>query len=184
MAYAGFLWALDQAFVDRLTASSDDELIAVVQRELYENYYSNHKDLFVWIDKPWDIIHCILTDGTPQWEEGGDEYYPLDHLILGGQWLYEVDNRDKKPGWSSEPGAQEGYFIVLKTPQQVSDVAQAIASITLSMFEGRFSRIDPAYLGVNGDLWLEWAWVRFEEVREFWLRTATSGRHILLTVDT
>jgi hypothetical protein len=38
VAYDGFLWALDQTLVDRLTAS-EEELIATVQAELYEQYY-------------------------------------------------------------------------------------------------------------------------------------------------
>jgi hypothetical protein len=166
MGCLGVHFGLSQAEVEKLQSFTDDAArLEYLQEELEENYFSDHPDLVAQSDKAWDAIHRVLSDGTMN-SSGG--HYPLNHVILGGESLYDDDD----------------YIMSLKTPKVVSDVAAALPSITEEVFRAKYFAIDPEDYGLpvtEQDFEYSWQW--FQEVRTMWLRAASAGRHILFTAD-
>jgi hypothetical protein len=165
MACRGVLFAIDRATADALRAfDSDDGRVAYIQEVIEEDYFTNHKEWLAETDKSWDCMHRALTDGELEWDNGA---YPLSHVILGGESLHEGSD----------------YIITLKTPQQVSDVAAALRSVTEESFADGFRQIDETELNGGFDEDFEYTWEYFTEVREFWLRAAEMERFVIFTVD-
>ena len=74
--------------------------------------------------------------------------------------------------------------MVLKTPQQVRDVAAVLPAISQSEFRRRYDAIDTDSYGdplSDEDFGYTWDW--FQGVREFWLRAAKEDRYVLFTAD-
>lgn len=116
-------------------------------------------------DKAWDAIHRALTDGGLEWNNGE---YPLNHVILGG--LYLMDGED--------------YIAVLKSRDQVRDVADAIAGIDdLAMAERYASVVPPDYAPEYGDEDRDYTVDWFGGVRAFYRLAADAGRSVLFTAD-
>lgn len=116
-------------------------------------------------DKAWDAIHRTLTDGELDWANGS---FPLNHVILGGDRLYELDD----------------YVMTLKTPQEVQAIAQALAQISEAQFRENYFRIDPDDYGVpvdEEDYSYTWSW--FQGIREFYDRAAQANRSVLFTAS-
>jgi hypothetical protein len=166
MGCLGVHFSLSEAEVDRLRGFEDDEeRVEYLEEELEEEYFANERTRVAESDKSWDALHRALSDGTLAW--GGGEY-PLNHVVLGGELLY------------SEPD----YIMSLKTPQQVDDVAAALAKITEDDLRRRYFAIDPDAYGypvTEDDFQYTWHW--FQRVREFWMRAAAEGRFVLFTAD-
>jgi hypothetical protein len=155
---------------------SEDEVLEIHRRPecerpdhvhevLEEEYYAEHPERIAESDKAWDAMHRVLADGRLSWD-GGE--YPLNHVVLGGELLYTDSN----------------FIMVVKTPQQVQDVATALRSITAPDFRRRYYAIDSKSYGMQlteEDLGYTWQW--FKTVRNFWLRAAEEGRYVLFTAD-
>ena len=117
MSYLGVLFSLDKKTVDQLKSFSDDEdRLDYLQGDIEEIYFEDHPEWVCELDKAWDAIHRTLTDGNLEWKNGE---YPLNHFILGGEILY----------------SQDDYIISLKSPQQVSDIYNALAKVTAEQFK-------------------------------------------------
>src|SRR4051794_21522101 len=71
--------------------------------EIEALYFTKHLEWVAESDKAWDAMHRALTDGELS-PNGGS--YPLNHVVLGGEDL-----------------PCPNYTLVLKTPEQVHDVA-------------------------------------------------------------
>src|SRR5262245_61904140 len=74
--------------------SSDAARLAFVQEELEDLYFARQRQWLAETDKAWDAIHRALTDGELGWDNGT---YPLNHVILGGERLYNGDDYNMKP---------------------------------------------------------------------------------------
>lgn len=102
MACREVLFAIDQETADALLAlDSDEARVEHIQEVIEEDFFENHAEWLVQTDKSWDWMHCALTDGELDWDNG---QYPLNHVIMGGESLHEGSD----------------YIITLKTPKQVS----------------------------------------------------------------
>ena len=120
-----------------------------------EDFFNNHRDRIAESDKSWDGMHRALADGELTWD-GGE--YPLNHVVLGGQLIECIDDG----------------FMVLKTPEQVRDVATRLPSITQSELRTRYFAIDPEdYEFDLSEEEFAYIWENFESVREFWIRAAS-----------
>ena len=163
MGSRGVLFAIDDEDAERLqVASGDDDAVMEVIEEIEETWDTAN---LAETDKAWDAIHRALTDGALDWDNGT---YPLNHVILGGLGLMRGDD----------------YIAVLKSPDQVRDVATAVAAIDETAMADRYSTnvprdYAPEYGDVDRGYTAEW----FERVRSLFLSAAASGRWVLFTVD-
>lgn len=165
MACRGVHFSVAEEQVQRLLAAGDDEELLEVIEEIEEDWDEAH---LAETDKAWDAIHRCLSDGSLSWE-GGE--YPLNHCVLGGQSLYEGDD----------------YIVSLKTPEQVRDVASALAGITQEHLRDRYAGLRATdypqeYLD-DEDHFTEYTWYWFEGLKAFYTRAAADGRAVVFTVD-
>jgi hypothetical protein len=72
----------------------------------------------------------------------------------------------------------------LKTPEQVRDIASALATIDEAEFRRRYFQIDAKSYGFplsDEDFGYTWDW--FQGVRDLYERAAKDGRFVLFTAD-
>jgi hypothetical protein len=130
-----------------------------------EAYFNDHADLKAESDKAWDAMHRVLADGKLTWD-GGE--YPLNHAVLAGELLY----------------TDSDYIMSLKTPQQVREIAAALAEITEKEFRRRYFAIDTqSYCEPLSEEDLGYTWHSFQAVRDLYARAAIKGRFVLFTAD-
>ncbi|WP_309743936.1 DUF1877 family protein [Chamaesiphon sp. OTE_20_metabat_361] len=108
----------------------------------------------------------LLTCSRSDFIDRDSGTFPLSHVILGGEVLYDLDD----------------YIMSLKMPWEVKQIAAALRSITENAFRDRYFWIDQEdYDGFSiGDEGYEYTWSWFQEVRELSDRAADAGRHVLL----
>jgi hypothetical protein len=148
-----------------LSKPSDEERLALIQEDIEERYFEEPHTYVAQSDKAWDAMHRVLSDGLLSYDGG---QYPLNHVVLGGQPLYDQDD----------------YIISLKTPEQVKDVAAAIANITEAQFKERYNSIDPDEYGFDlTDKDFQYTWKWFQKVRILYQTAASENRHVLFTAD-
>ncbi len=87
--------------------------------EIEERYYGNGSEFIAESGKTWDGMHRALTDGRFAFDNGT---FPLSHVVMGGKRLY---------------GGTD-WKVVLKTPEEVRDVAVALESIDEKRFKSRY----------------------------------------------
>lgn len=166
MSCLGVHFALTEKEVEDLRSLDDEQDRLDQLQEVIEDHYLNHEKQFAAeSDKSWDAMHRALTDGKMSWD-GGD--YPLNHAVLAGELLY----------------TDSDYIMSLKTPEQVRDVAAALAGITEADFKRRYDAIDAKSYGfplTDEDFRYTWDW--FQGIREFYARAAQAGRFVLFTAD-
>ncbi len=166
MGCLGVHFAIDEDAVNALKAQpSDSARLDYLQKEIEATYFREHKDWLAETDKAWDAIHRILTDGRIGWDNGE---FPLSHVILGGELLYELDD----------------YIMVLKTPWEVKQIAEALRGVQEDGFRKNYFQIDPEdyYFSVTEEDF-EYTWSWFQSMREFYYRAAESGRFVLFTAS-
>ncbi len=166
MSCLGVHFALSEEEVAALRAREDDAArLEHVQEVIEESYFRESRELMAENDKAWDAMHRTLADGQLTWD-GGE--YPLNHLVLGGELLY----------------SRGDYIMVLKTPEQVRDVATALPSVTEAEFRRRYFAIPQGSYDwpfSREDFDDTWGW--FEGVRDLFLKAAEEGRYVLFTAD-
>jgi hypothetical protein len=142
-----------------LDAADDDELIAIVEEieAVWESAFET--------DKAWDALHRCLSDGSLNATSGQP---PLSQVFFGGRVLNE------------EPD----YFVVLTTPEQVKEIAEALAKVTKPWLRSRYFELPfPDYQGEKSEDDWEYTFAQFEGLPEFFARAANDGRHVIFTVD-
>ncbi len=166
MGCLGVHFSLSSEEVQRIRAIDDQSTrVNYIHETIEEEYFANHPERKAESDKAWDAMHRALSDGELTWD-GGD--YPLNHVVLGGELLYT--------------GSE--FIMVLKTPEQVRDVATALPGITEAEFRRRYFAINPeSYEFPLGEEDCGYTWSWFQGVRDFWLRAAVEGRYVLFTAD-
>ena len=114
-------------------------------------------------DMAWDAMHRVLA----RWEvPAGSGLNPLAIVVLGGESIYGDDD----------------YVMSLKTPEDVSQAAAALAEVREQEFRRHYFAMDPAkYEGEIGVQDFAYTWEWFQEVRRFWMRAADEGRYVLFT---
>jgi hypothetical protein len=162
MGCRGVHFALTAAQAERLLAAADDEAVLAEVAEIEAAWDTDH---LAETDKAWDAIHRCLADGTLTYD-GGD--YPLSHAVLGGLPLHDADD----------------YVVVLTTPQEVADIAAALAGLDESWLRERFFALDPEdYEGARDEEDFGYTRYWFGELRAFFARAAADGRGAVFTVS-
>ncbi len=124
-----------------------------------------HHFVGAYSDKSWDARHRALADVRLTWD-GGE--FPLNHVVLGGERLYTE--------WH--------YIMSLKTPQQVRQIAAALAGTMEDEFRRRYFAIDAESNGFSlTEDDFDDTWDRFQGVRDLYLRAGQQGRYVLFTAD-
>lgn len=148
-----------------LSKQNDKERLMLIREDIEERYFAEPGRYIAQCDKAWDAMHRALSDGLLSYDGG---QYPLNHVVLGGQPLY----------------SENDYIISLKTPEQVREVALAIAGLTQEHFRERYDAINPKEYGfdlTDEDFHYTWEW--FQEVCTLYQTAASEGRHVLFTAD-
>lgn len=144
---------------------SDADRLDLLHEEIEERYFESAPELLAESDKAWDAMHRLLSDGTLSWNGG---QFPLNHAVLGGESLYAGDD----------------YIIALKTPDQVREIAAALAKLDEVEFRRRYGQLDPRrYDGEIGEEDFAYTWEWFQGVRDLYVAAAAQGRHVLFTAD-
>jgi hypothetical protein len=117
-------------------------------------------------DKAWDAIHrCLTADQapSPRLNRGGAQG-PLEQCVLGGEQLIESPH----------------YAVSLVTPEQVPEVAAALARIDRAELRRRFYRLDPKVTDYPiSEREFEYTWSGFEGLPALFARAADEGRAVL-----
>lgn len=166
MACLGVLFSLDEKTVSKLKSiKSDEDRLAFLQEDIEETIMGNEPEWFAELDKSWEALHRSLTDGKFEWSNGT---FPLNHVILGGQQIYQEDD----------------YIMSLKTPEQVEKIAEAIVAVSESDLRTGYNKIDSKDYGCDlTDEDFEYTWTWFYESLEFWKKAASEKRFVLFTAD-
>lgn len=166
MSCLGVHFALTDEDAAKLRAlATDEERLAFVTEDIEERYFEGGKTYVAESDKAWDAMHRALADGELTWDGGT---YPLNHTVLGGERLYSGDD----------------YIMILKTPAQVRDVANALDTLTEQDLRRRYDAIDEAsYDGDKNDDDFAYTWEWLQSVRTLFRKAAQEGRHVPFTAD-
>jgi hypothetical protein len=166
MGCRGVHFALTDGEVEHLRSlPSEQDRLEYVLEDLEDAYFSEHEEYLAESDKAWDAMHRALAGGELTWDDGE---YPLNHVVLAGELLYTETN----------------YIMSLKSPEQVRDIAAALAGLTEAEFRRRYFAIEPESYGcpVNEeDFAYTWDW--FQNVRRLYTNAAVDNRHVLFTAD-
>jgi Domain of unknown function (DUF1877) len=163
MACLGVHFALTDADVATLLdLENDDARLAYVREVLEERELGGPGA--AESDKAWDAMHRVLSDGQLTLE-GGE--YPLNHVVLGGQSLYDG----------------EDFLMTLKSAAEVRDIAQALSELSEHEFRARYQSLGPDYDGEMGEEDLSYTWEWFQGVRALYLQAAEAGKSVLFTAD-
>jgi hypothetical protein len=161
MSCRGVHFAINAEQAERLLAAEDDEeLVEIVSEEIEEAW-----ELAFETDKAWDALHRCLSNGTLNSLEGDP---PLNRVFFGGRTLNKDDD----------------YFVVLVTPAEVREIANALATVTESWLRSRYFDIPfPDYQAEKSEA--DWAYTlsNFHGLPEFFARAAGQGRYVIFTVD-
>lgn len=162
MSCLGVLFALTDADTQRLLAAGGSDAVMTIVEEIEEKW--DEASLFQ-TDKAWDALHRCLSNGTLFHDEGE---YPLNRTILGGKHLYDG----------------EDYVVAYVAPNEVKDVAAALAPLTEKELRTRYDAMDADdYNGEHGEEDFKYIWGQFLGVREFYKKAAAEGRSVVFTVD-
>ncbi|MCC5918633.1 MAG: YfbM family protein [Cryomorphaceae bacterium] len=168
MACLGVLFSLDEKTVLKLISfKSDEDRLEFLQEDIEEAMMVNEPERFAELDNAWDGLHRSLTDGKFEWENGT---FPLNHVILGGQKIYQKDD----------------YIMSLKTPKQVIKIAEAIEGISKKDLRNGYNQIpsdDEVYAAFLSEEDFEYTWTWFKNSLEFWKKAASEKRFVLFTAD-
>jgi hypothetical protein len=155
-----FAISYDQA-MKLLKCKSDEDLVTMVEEEIEEA--ATEENSFE-TDKAWDALHRSLSNGTLDVRQGER---PLNMAFFGGRIL----NRGTD------------YFVILLTPTEVKQVAQALAEVTEAGLKKRyFDQKFPNYQGEKSEEDWEYSWSSFQGLPEFFLQAGARKDHVIFTV--
>jgi Domain of unknown function (DUF1877) len=167
MGCLGVHFALTEDDVAALKSQpSDSARLDRLQEAIYQTYFGEQREWLAETDKAWYAIHRTLTDGKI---DRGKGTFPLSHVILGGEALYDLDD----------------YIMSLKMPWEVKQISDALRGITKKAFREQYFCIDQEdYDGFSiGDEDYEYTWSWFQGVCELYERAADTGRHVLFAAS-
>ena len=162
MSCLGVHFALAEDDARRLLAAGDNDAILDLIGKIEEKW---DEEWLVESEKCWDALHRSLSNGTTYYDEGE---YPLNRAVLGGKHLYDGDD----------------YVVAYVAPNEVKDVAAALAPMTEKDLRARYDAIDPDdYDGPHGDEDFQATWGAFRDVRDLYKKAAAAARAVVFTVD-
>ena len=151
----------------------EEELFAI-DDELNQAMYSIEEGLsqehYYDTDKAWDDIHRALTgDNSPDGRVTSVRAAgPLNLCFIGGRLLgYEDDER---------------FLMTLIQPEQVKELAVALAAVTENHMRERFFSLDPNHTGYPIDEnEFQAAYGNFRGLPPFFARAASEGRAVIFS---
>lgn len=157
MTMRGLHLAIDDAAARRLLAADGDEAVASLLEEFEETAAEAHSFAS---DKAWDAIHRSMVGGS--WDEEGQP--PLS-LVVGGRLLTRTT-----------------AFVALIEPQQVAEVAVALASADEQWLRARyFANEFPGYRQGQSEADFDYTWSCFDGLPEFFRRAAAERRWVVFS---
>lgn len=167
MSCLGVLFAVSEAEVNKLRGTDIDSRVDFIYEEIEEKWFEEYPGRTCELDKSWESMHRLLTDGTLSF--GGKE--PLAFAVLGGEVLYYDDDHDD-------------YIITAKTPQQVKAVYEALTKLTDEEIRRRYDAIpDDEYGMFKNEEDFEYTLEYLKDSLEFWKNAAADGLWVLFTAD-
>lgn len=152
----GVLFAIEDEELGQLgEAETDDDVLRIV--ESIEARWSRPLEL----DRAWDTIHRVLSDAGDG-ERG--RRAPLRSAILGGTVL--VDD--------------ERALVTVKGPDEVTDIARALAEWNAERFRRAYLRLHP---GDHEEDELVYCLAWFDGIPSFYAAAARTESAVLLSIE-
>jgi len=166
MPRRGTFYAVTPAEAERLLGlAGDDQAVAREALDLY-SIERQRSHCIAAVDKAWDVIHRCLTDGTLRGLGKGTT--PLAWCVLGGKSLY----------------AGNDFIVCYVTPEQVSQVSQALDEIVGAWFAQKYwSLQNSGYNGTINNEELEYTWDYFTSARNLYTRAAANNYAVIFLTD-
>lgn len=179
MGCLAVLFALNEDDVKKLRAVERWERSGYMHEEIEEIFFDDYPEYTCELDKSWDAMHRMQTDGTLGFDNA---FPPLGNVIFGGEFLYGLVREDS--GEVIIPEEEDDEYMILKTPEQTAEIAEALSHITKEECRERYDRIDADDYGFPpDDEDFEYTWEYLQDSLDFWKKAAEDGRYVLFTVD-
>lgn len=179
MGCLAVLFALNEQEVENLLAVERSDRSQYMHEKIEETFFEGFPEYMCELDKSWDAMHRMLTDGNLNFE---NKYPPLCNVILGGEFVYGLMR--KPSGEVVIIDDEDDEYMILKMPEQVMKIVEALPKRTKEECRKCYDMIDEGDYGMeldNEDF--EYAWGYFQESLDFWKRAAAEKRYVLFTVD-
>ena len=179
MGCLAVLFALNEQEVENLLAVKRSVRSEYMREEIEEEFWDEFPEYVCELDKSWDAMHRMLTDGNLNFE---NKFQPLCNVIFGGELVYGLTRQPSGEVIISE--GEEDEYMILKTPEQVAEVAKELPQRTKEECRKCYDMIDPEDYGEQPDEEdFEYTWEYLQDSFDFWKRAAEEGRYVLFTVD-
>jgi len=179
MGCLAVLFALNEEEVRALLAVERNGRAAYMHEEIEERFFDSFPEYTCELDKSWDAMHRMLTDGNLDFE---NKFPPLCNVIFGGEFVYGLARRPS--GEVEIPEGEEDEYIILKSPEQVAEVAKALPRRTKEACWKQYRQIDEQDYGMPLDEDdFEYTWAYLQDSLAFWQRAADEKRYVLFTAD-
>ena len=176
MAGRGVHFAISEEEWRALTGlSSDEAKVEYVSEVIEERYFDSDRlsSFMVETDKAWYALHCLLAERTTAQVDANlaDGVQPLVNAILGGERVLEDEEA-------------AGYWIVARRGEVIDAIAAALQAIDYAEFDRRYA-LYAKEIGerLEDDEFDDYCWHWFQELRDFYVRSAGAGRVVIFTVD-
>jgi len=162
MACLGVHFAITSDQAKRLIdAEGDDETLVDIVKEEIEQEWA----FAIETHKAWDALHRCLSNGTLDCDAGEP---PLNRVFFGGRVL------------NSTPD----YFVVLNAPNEVKEIAAALATVTEEWLKNRYSELPFVdYQDEKSDEDWDHTFGNFEGLPDFFASAANRELYVIFTVD-
>lgn len=168
MSALGVLFAVESDIVDKLRNMDMDERPEYISEELEELYFEDYPERTYELDKSWEAMHRVFTDGRLEFDCEG---YPLGLAILGGEKLYYDEEHDD-------------YIITAKSPEQVKQICDGLCALTDEQIRDRYFGItDENYADFKSEEDFEYVLEYLHDSIPFWRFAAKNGLWVLFTAD-
>lgn len=179
MGCLAVLFALNEQEVEKLRLVERKERSDYMHEEIEEIFFNDYPEYTCELDKSWDAMHRMLTDGNLDFE---NKFPPLCNVIFGGEFLYGLMRESS--GEVIVPEEEGDEFMILKTPEQVAEIARVLPKRTKEECHNCYDMIDEEDYGFQTDEEdFEYTWEYLQDSLEFWKKAAEEKRYVLFTVD-
>ncbi len=161
MSGRGVLFAVDDDDLARLGDAGSDAEVRAVVAELEERW---DPAFTCELDKAWDAIHRVLTDGRLIFGNGRP---PLSRAILGGRRMHDGDD----------------LIVTVKAADEVISIDRALGAWDHGRVRQAYYKLPKSDYGDLDEADLEYVWAYFEKMRELWRDAAKAERAVVFSVE-
>lgn len=179
MSCLAVLFALNEQEVEKLMSVARDGRSEYMHEEIEELFFDDFPEFVCELDKSWDAMHRMLTDGNLDFT---NQYPPLCNVIFGGELIYGLVR--KPSGEVTIIDDEDDEYMILKSPEQVAEIAEALPKRTKEECRKCYDRIDGDDYGMEPDEEdFEYTWEYLQDSLSFWRKAADEKRYVLFTAD-